>query len=153
MPGALNHSPADVVQALLIALGLGTTPPTPPAAAGSWPVYVDGEPNSPDDVIVVTDTLGAQFGRQMHGTRDEHHGVQVLVRSTTHAVGYTKARAIAVALDTEARKESVTVGNSRYCVPEVTRTSDVLRLGKGPPTDRRSRFSINVTTPVTLITP
>jgi len=139
MPGTLNHSSADVVQQVLVALGLGVAPPAVP-----WPVFVDSDPDAPDSMISVWDTTGIKHGRvQVTGETQEHHGVMIRVRSDTHANGYAKARAIAVGIDEDVYQETVHLGASTYLLHAITRVGDVNVLGKEVPTARRSLFTIN----------
>lgn len=155
MAGLLQHSPADVVRRMLIDLSLGTDPDARPV--GAWPVYASGEPGAgkpvgtastaktgvPDSIITVYDTLGRQNGRiQFSGEIQEHHGFQVRVRAAGHSAGYAKARAIADGLDKSVYLRTVAIGASRYLVYAVTRTGDVLALGKEPTSGRRI-FTIN----------
>ena len=144
MSGALTHSPADILQALLVALGLGSQPPGPTDPAVTWPVFVASEPAAPDEAITTYDTEGRDFGFTMtDGERQEHHGVQVRVRASTHAVGWKKARAIAVALDESVYQETVVIEGVSYFVHDVIRTSNVIPLGKEEPTSKRTLFTIN----------
>src|SRR5262245_53276067 len=137
MSGALNHSPADALRKALVALGLAAEPP-----ATTWPAYATVEPDLPDNAITVFDTAGRDRGRDMvANNRVIHHGIQVRVRSATHVVGYAKANAIAVALDSLYQR-AVTIDLSTYLIHDVSRTGDVLALGKNL-ADRRSVFTIN----------
>lgn len=141
MPGTLTRSPADIVRKLLIDLTLGSN------GGASWPVFTDAEPNSPDECITVRDTQGRDGGRDMvTAERAEHHGVQIRVRAGTHAAGYTKARAIAVALDRDVYQEMVVVAagaGGSYKLHAITRTTDVIPLGKDVPGSKRSLFTLN----------
>jgi len=141
MSGALDHSPADIVATLLIALGLGQSPTenTP-----TWPIFVSREPDTPDSVITVYDTSGRLQGRfQTSGEVQEAFGIQVRVRDASHQDGYAKARAIAVALDESISQESVTVDAATYTVVDVARTSGVFTLGTESPESKRNIFTIN----------
>lgn len=139
MSGSLEHSPADVIRQLIVDLGHGTAP----ADAGSWPAYVGQKTDSPDATITVYDTAGKNGGREMiGGVRFEHAGVQVLVRATEHRLGYTKAQAIATALDEGVAYTGVTVASTDYVVYAITRTSNVLAIGKEEDTNR-DLFTIN----------
>lgn len=141
MSGSLAHSPADVVRRLVIGLGHGTAPAIPP---GAWPVYIGTEPSAPDDCVTVFDTEGRIVGAVQHnGEVQEYHGIQVRVRAADYATGYAKARAIAVALDTDVERDAVTVGAGSYCACSVTRTSDVVSLGLDRPQGRRQVFTFN----------
>lgn len=151
MPGTLYHSPADIVRQALIDMGLGTLP----SEEGAWPVFVSVEPDRPDNCMTVTDTLGKDNGRIMvDGVRPEHHGFQIRFRATSHPVGYLKARAVAVALDSLYQR-AVTVTTSgtdrTYLIHCVNRAGDVLYLGQDV-SDRNKRdlFTINGTSPILL---
>ena len=139
MPGALTHSPADVVSRLLVDLGVGTDP----ADGSAWPIFAAGEPSLPDNVITVFDTVGRQQGRtHFDGETQEHHGIQIRVRSSTHLVGFTKARAIAVVIDGQYQSQ-VVIGAISYVVHAITRSGDVNILGKEVPATKRNLFTIN----------
>lgn len=143
MSGELDHSPATIISQLLVDLGLGTLP----ADSEAWPVYTSVEPNAPDNVITVFDTQGANAGRHMKtGERQEFHGIQVRVRSAEYPVGYAKAREIAVALDEEVYRTEVLVEFTTYLVHSISRSSDVLSLGKDSPRTARRLFTVNATT-------
>lgn len=140
MSGSLTHSPADIIRKLLIDEGQGTTP----SDGSAWPVYFSQEPDKPDSVITVYDTVGIKNGRhQIDGEVQEHHGFLVRIRAATARAGFTKARAIAVALDESVRRDSVTVESSNYKVYSVTRISGPLSLGKDVPTSNNDLFTIN----------
>lgn len=140
MSGALSHSPAVVVAKLLVDLALGA------ASGQTWPVFTSEEPDGvgvPDAVITTYDTSGTSSGKtHADNERQEHHGVQVRIRSSTHDVGYTKARAIATALDA-VNNATVGVDSSSYNVVATTRTSDVLSLGRETPVSNRRLFTVN----------
>lgn len=139
MPGPLDHSPADVVRRLIVALGGGTLP----SAAGPWPVHAMSEPPSPDDAVTVYDTAGVVHSKDHpFGFVEEHHGVQVRVRSAEAPAGAAKALALAQALDAVSRR-AVAVGARTYCVHNVSRTGTVLSLGKDDPVSKRSLFTFN----------
>lgn len=139
--GVLLDSPAEVISALLIALGLGTDPLTQQA----WPMFSTNEPSSPDQCITVYDTAGIDDGRTFEGDRTIHHGVQVRVRSNVHGPngGYAKSQTIAVALDASVYYTAISVGVNNYIVYSVARTSDVLAIGKQTPVSKRSIFTFN----------
>ena len=140
MPGSLDHSPAEIVRRVLIALGLGADPQ---AVSPEWPVYAVSETNNPDNVITVYNTTGTQSGRTRDGERQEHHGIQIRVRSAYEAIGYQKARDIAVALDQDVYQEPVAIDGKAYRVHAITRTSDVLSLGRQTPNTERRLFTVN----------
>jgi len=95
MAGTLAHSPAEIVRQLLVDLELGVNPPS-----AGWQAYSTSEPTSPDNVITVYDTAGRSHGRDsVINDRQEHHGIQVRVRSATFRDGWLKSNIIAQALD------------------------------------------------------
>jgi hypothetical protein len=140
--GLLAHSPADVVRQVLIDLGLGSDPDADPAQA--WPVFAAGEPASPDEVVTVYNTSGVTSGRTApDGERQEHHGLQVRVRSRGPDRGAVKANALAVGLDQQVHNKTVTLGTARYVVRAVTRTGGLLDLGEDDPNSKRYLITFN----------
>lgn len=140
----INHSPADVLRWLLIALGLGTDP----ANGGEWQVYAGNEPGTPDQVITITDTAGTPQGRlHIDGEVIATFGFQVRVRSKDHPTGWLKADAIRNALAKSVDRTQVTVGGVAYLVPCVVRIGNVIPLGKES-ASKRSIFTLNAETHV-----
>ena len=146
MSGSLVHSPAYIIQKLLVNFGLGTAP----AVAGVWPIYVSQEPDKPDSVITVYDTPGRQQGRlQTSGQWQELYGIQVRIRDAHHQDGYKKANAIATALDESIYQNTVTLEDnvgtttSTYTVHSVSRAGGINSLGKDVARTKRSLFTVN----------
>ena len=150
----LTHSPADVIRWLLISLGLGVDPnSTPPLA---WPVYATGEPSALDNIIRCHDTEGQLDGKTMPDAEVcQHFGVQVMVRSSSHPIGWAKINAIVTLLD-KVSQADVTVPvipapanlpSKRYLVWSVSRKA-IIPLGKGSPNDKQNRFTVNLLVPV-----
>lgn len=139
----LAHSPADVLRHVLVGIGLGTEPPTTPAAAQAWPVYAGAEPATPDNVVTLYDTAGVSDGRSMvDGELFQHYGVMVRVRAADHPTGWAKADAVRRALAREVRGRSATIDGKSY-------TAHAVRIGQvlpnGPePESRRSVFTLNL---------
>ena len=141
MSGSLDNSPSQIVANLLVDLDVGTDY----SLSGSWPVYYSGEPDTPDNLIVVYDVPSIKSGRfQYNGEVQEHHGLLIKVRSTNHATGYAKARAIAIALDENVNLAGITINSNVYKVYAVSRTSDVISLGKDHNTNNLNLFTIDV---------
>lgn len=149
----LDHSPADVIRYLLIAMGAGIHPDDLVVNSGTqWPIYAGGEPNVPDETITVYDTAGRDDGRmQYDGERTEHPGIQIRIRARDHQTGYVKARQLAVSLDKEIYQNTVSIGNSQYFIHAVSRSGNVIPLGKESPTSKRSLFTINATVTIRMI--
>ncbi len=147
MAMTLSNSPAEIVRALLILLGLGTDPsPWSTGVGNPWPVIVEGEPNAPDNLLKVTDTVGHDDGRNMtEGEVNYHHGFQIKVRSSDHPTGYAKTDSIRTAIATAVGGTSVTVGVHTYQVWCVAHIGPVLPIGKETPSSKRSLFTLNAT--------
>jgi len=142
------YSPADVSRRVLIAMGHGLDPPSTP-----WPIYCEGEPNLPDEVITVYDTTARDDGRsQVTGERFFHYGIQVRVRSRVHAMGWDKACAIREAMDEDAFDKLVTLGGVPYLVRNFSNVGGVLRLGNESPTSKRKLFTINAMVVMEILT-
>lgn len=138
MPNTLAHSPANIVQQLLISLGIGNDPET----SNLWPVYVSSEPDAPDNVITIYVTQGSGGGRLMTGELFGLYGFQVRIRSATHPIGWAKADEIQTALAESVYDETVHVGAVSYLVNCISQVGDILDLGKDA-TSKRSVFTLN----------
>lgn len=148
MSGNLNHSPATIIQQLIVDKTLARLP----SGSGDWPIYSsfmpDGE-GAPSDAIATFDTTGRNQGRtQIDGEVQENHGVQIMVRADKFNVGYAKSRTIATTLDEDVLRQTVSIDGTDYLVQCVNRVGDVIPLGKEDGTNRRL-FTINVLVVVT----
>jgi len=138
-----QHSPADILQALLVANGKTSEP----GDGEAWPNYVSAEPAAPDNCVTIYDTPGRSSGRaQFDGEVFEAHGFQVRVRATDHATGWRKANEIRQYLAESVYLENValTIGTTHYhyLIWSVSGLGNVLVLGKEP-TSARKLFTIN----------
>lgn len=143
MPGNLDHSPADILRHLLINISQGTLP----TDNLTWPVYTSQQPDKPDNLITTLDFPGPHQGRaQVDGEVQERHGVTVRVRAANHVTGYLKARQIAIALDQQVYRETVTIDTIGYTVHAVSRDANApSSLGKDVPGSKRDLFTIDTT--------
>lgn len=136
-----EFSQADVVLQALIELGL-----VEDSTSEDWSGFVGSEPDGPevpDNVITIFDTGGRVFPRSTPDShRIEYPGVQVRIRSGLYTEGYTKARNIALALD-GINYEIVEVEDNEYLIHTISRSTEVLSIGKESPTSKRSLFTIN----------
>jgi hypothetical protein len=122
-------------------LALGGNPNTDPLPG--WPVYVAAVPDTPDEVMTVTDTAPTNDARSMiDGTRFVHYGFQVRIRSTTPAKAALKAFAVRRAFDESVHNRLVTIDGVEYVVGSISNAT-VLAVGKESPTSKRSLFTIN----------
>lgn len=139
------HSTADVMQSLLIQMGLADDPMDTGTAGIGWPAFVADEPSEPDNAITCYDTTPIDDGRiQTDGECIRHPGVQVRVRGRTHAAGFAKADALRRALNEDVYDELVNISGSRYLVHCVN-GAEVLFIGRESPETRRRLFTINAT--------
>lgn len=138
----LGHAPSRITARLLAALGLGTTPP----AAGPWPIYVDKEPATPDNVLTVFTTQGTMVGRVFTGEQDTQYGIQVRIRAADPQVGWVQAEAIynalCLAYDIPLVVLNTDNTTSRYLIHGFTKIGDVLPLGNEP-SSQRVLFTVN----------
>lgn len=138
---AFKHMPAKVLQALLIAAGQAADPDTLPL--GSWPVYVDREPGTPDDCITLYDATPIDMGSDFVD-RTFYPGVTVRVRSATPQVGFDKAAEIAHYIDITLSRVVVLIVPNTYLVETGSVPGGLpVRLGKESPTSQRSLFNVN----------
>lgn len=148
MINVLLHSAAEIVAQLLIDLAQGTLP----SANGSWPVYDAAEPNTPDNAITVYDTTPQMQGRtQVDGVHQQHHGIQIRIRSQTHVIGNRKAEEVQATLDQTVYQNRVTLDGTTYIVQSIGRTSGIIPLGADSATSKRRAFTINGTVPITRL--
>jgi len=137
----LTHSPADILGQLLHDLGLGVIAPT----TSNWPIFIANTPDSPDNLITLTDTTGKLQGRIMvSGEAVAFPGLQIKVRGVTHQVGWTKINAIAEAMDKNVKLSTVRIDSTTYTVTCVDRSGDIAKLGSESPTSKRKNFTLNL---------
>jgi len=142
LSGSLTHPPNFVLRTLLVTLGGGTLP----SASGAWPIGVGQAADTPDNAIVIRNTLGKKEGRRQNdGQVIERHGVQILIRSGDEKTGYAKANAIAVLLDGSTNNVSnIVVDSSNYTIYGVERGL-IITVGANEPVNNRKHFTINAT--------
>ncbi len=141
---SLTHSPAEIIRAVLLQLGLGTDPtPWASGIGNPWPVFASGEPNTPDDCITCYDTVGVDHGQSMVDLElYVHYGVQIRVRSNDHRTGWVKANDVREQAS-KFGQQSITIDGSVYLVWAVAKMGQVLPIGKETPTSKRSLFTLN----------
>lgn len=143
----LLHSPAQIIQQMMIDLDEGTDG----SLNNSWPIFATVEPDDPDNCITVYDTQGTDDGRTMtDGRADVHHGIQVRVRAYDHSTGYVKTKTIRNDFETVQNKQ-VSLNLQLYLVECVNKIGDVLPLGQDAPNSKRQVFTLNVVTPITRL--
>lgn len=135
------HSQAYILRSVLIYLSQASAP----SSQTTWPVFVDNEPNLPDNCITVYNTAGTEDGRAMiSGLLFDHEGLQIRVRSVDHPTGWNKLREIRDAISMSVRNLFLTVEGEPYRVNAVTRIQDVIPIGTEQ-TSKRLLFTLNCT--------
>ena len=138
-------SPAEIIQALLIANGYGALG----GSGGTWPIWASYFPSDADgDLgVCITDTVGTDNGRLMQtAERTLHWGIQVRVRADDHRTGWSKIKDIAEFLDAvQNTPVNVPATGKGYTVVEVTRRGQVVPVGPEPGRPQRRYFTVNAT--------
>ena len=116
---------------------------TLPTDSGEWPLFYTHQPDSPDDSLCLYDTAGEVQGRLASGEHQEQYGVQIRIRSASHADGWRKADEMRAMLEV-IHRETVLVEDCTYMVDVMTQQSPILSLGQETDTaKRRFLFTIN----------
>lgn len=123
MTNDLQHSPAQIVSRLLVALGVATE------SGGAWPVNYSSEPDRPDAVVTVYDTQGTNEGDTADGEAQGHYGLQVRVRATTSALAWARTNLISRALQAQ-YYSSVVLDDQTYLVQCFSRFGSGIPLGR-----------------------
>ena len=154
----LNHSPAEVVQQLLIDKGLGVDIDDIDNQVGGekgkspdWPVYIQNLVSQPSELILVRNQEGVVFAQSQYGKKLSYRGVQFIVRGESFTVGYRKSNQLYSSLTEEFTSSKVRIQDTaedytEYQVERLVATSDVISLGEERDADSsRYVFSINFT--------
>lgn len=161
----LTHSPAKIVQYLLIQLELGVVPPSSgtPGPSTDWPVYahqkiINANPqvSYPINAIIVYDTGGDLNGRVMlTGIETEQYGIMIHTRHLDPEVAQQYAGEIKdtllqsvyrieVPVPAEVNAGGTTTPEASYFIQALTQKSSVIQLG----TETQNRWctsSVNFT--------
>jgi hypothetical protein len=135
----LAHSPEFILSKILITLGVVNI-----HTSTTWPVIVNNELDTPDNMVSVWGTAGIDYGRiQNDGSRKERHGIQIRIRARNDVLCHSKASEISHALDRNTTRTAITLDNIDYCVDTVSRLGPPLRLGKEAPESQRYLRVVN----------
>lgn len=138
MTNVLLHPPERILVQLLVDAGQAAA-----YTATPWPAFWDAEPDSPDDCMTITGTLGMVDGiDQVTGRIDEHHGFQLRVRSSRAQDGYAKVMAVRAYMAANVAYQLVNVLGTQYTVYAI-KPGGILPLGKDTPRSKRSLFTVN----------
>lgn len=154
MSGSLTHSPAKILQQLLIDLGVVASV----ASGNSWPCFHSLEPDSPDQCVTTYDTEGRTGGRVAFGETLEVHGVQIRIRALDVETGNSKINDIVTAMDDDVNRNLVTVSgvgpvvvSKTYRVHAISRSGSISRFGLESPTSERTIWTVNFIMSVTAV--
>ena len=144
------YSPADILVEYLLGAALGVDP----SQEGDWTIQTGSQPQSPQRVITVTNTLGVKQGRVMAGGEvEDKPGFQLAVRAPDDHEASAKIWALAEAVD-GIRRATVTLthreSSQSYRIDSVTRGS-VISAGQEPQSQRRYLFTLNGTLTITSL--
>lgn len=139
MADLFDHQIAHIVAVLLRDLGIGVLKGT----AGNWPITVNGEASSPNNVITVYDTEARPDGRVMQGDVLSHPAIQVRVRAQTQSIAHAKAKSIAYKFDKVVYHNTVTIDANSYCVHSISRSPSFIYIGADEKTSKNEVITIN----------
>lgn len=140
------YSQAEILGALILANGWASQGGAYPL--GQWPLYISGEPPSPDSCVTVFSTEGQGDARLMpNGQVIEHPGIQIRVRSPDFNTGRSYLEGLKINLAEKIVRYVVSVGpgtsTNQYMVYAVTKFGRILEIGKEASHSRRSIFTLN----------
>ena len=142
----LTDNPAAIIAHYLTGLALMSVP-----GAGDWPLYISHLPdgiNIADNAGVVYNTTPIKDGRWMgDGSRMQHYGIQITIRSLTEEEGWDKCNVLAGQMDMIHNAETIFDGTT-YKIHNVTNLGGINSLGEEPGTKRRKLFTMNFITAI-----
>lgn len=143
MAGSLQHMPADIIRWMLIQDGYGTAP----TQGGVWPIGYSQNPNQPDNVIWLVDSVGQADGDcQPDGEVQTHYGFQVLLRAVDELTGARKMNSIFIYFSGLQRKQVTAPDDgSVYLVDNISKIANIIPLGSEPES-KRVLYSLNAYT-------
>jgi len=146
--GSLTHPPAEIIGQLLVDLSVGTN-----TLSADWAVFIESEPDTPDESITVFDTANTYQGTiQISGETQEFHGIQVRVRGGRYSTAWAIVNDVAVKMDTQVKRDIVTLSSSTYNVHGAHRTSGPIHLGRESPQSKREIFTLNYLVSIRQVT-
>lgn len=150
MANTLLHPPSDIVQRVLVALGLGVNPGVTAPTESNWPVWIENEPDQPDNSVTVQEIAGRDDGRDMiSGTTEGTYGFQIRVRGNSRTSARAKADAVAATIASRSlcyvdkAANWVTIEGSNYVLQTFVRIGDPIPVGADVPGGKRQLFTIN----------
>lgn len=142
----MEHSPAHILQQLIVDLDLGQKPTT---AGATWPTTISVVPTAPDQNIATFDTTGILRTRNMsNGKRSSFPGFNIRIRAREFPVAMAKALAICTKFDENVKNAVVVVESKIYRVLSIRRTSNPIFAG---PEEGSSRPLVTINGLITVM--
>lgn len=131
-------SPAEIVRAMLIEAGLVIYPDVVQQPGdGTTQCVVNVVPDQPDQLLLLKDVGGRQFGRLMDGPTLKHYAVKMNMRSLDDAEGYDVIQSIYLYIDDADYPKHVVSRGMECHIASVYNTSEITSLGEQEGTRRR----------------
>lgn len=149
-----DHGQQDIARKVLTVAGVGVHPDT--NQPYSWPIYVDQEPDAPDNCLTLYETAGITDGKLgPTGEDTEHHGLQIQVRceASRPYVGRKKARAVKSTLDQLASPYDLTFEGISYTIYSFNPQGSIIPLGRDMTNKNRFLWTLNYTVSLIRNTP
>lgn len=138
------HSPAKVVQQVMINNGWLNEPATAGQPDPDWPAYVNGEPASPDNCVTIYDVNVGTDGRAMiDGEVFAHDGIMIRVRAKDNPTGWEKAQTLKNIVSQQVYDEVVTIDGHTYIWHNASKIGTILRMGKDAGGSKRNLLTLN----------
>lgn len=140
---SLEHSAAEVLAGVMLALELGTDPLAEIPA--DWPIHLSALPPEDNRAIAVYDTEPVKEGRIISsGEGIRRWGCQIVTRAgkNEYSLGWSRMMQIVDALEAVGAK-SVAFDDGTYIIKEVDVESGPMFFGREPENER-PKFSTNV---------
>lgn len=134
-------TPAAILAAYLINYIAIFTDPDDDAA---WPLYINGLPDglgTANEAAAVFDTIGLYNGKTMHGTLNQHFGIQIRIRAMSDNDVYVKADAIEAALANVHSINVIGESSETFRINNISQATPIIRLG--PDEQRRMLCTLN----------
>ncbi len=151
MPATTDYSPADILGQLLINAAQVSDYDSEGQPSGDWPICVNEEQDSPDNVVTIYDIAGGENYRNNIDNRVfGPAGFQIRVRAATQREAWSKASSLYTYLSEGAggglSRVGVSIGSSYYLMHAVSHMEDLISLQREPGSSRRIVvFSAQVT--------
>jgi len=143
--GKLFQPPAKIVQLFLIAESHGFDP----SLGGNWGIFVNNDPPSSNNFIVVSDTTPIGQGRtHVDGLYRSHYGLQIKCVSQSVESAYNKVENIKEEFEKTLRAIVASPTGHSYLIQSINTESGPISLGRYDSEHILFGYSLNVTCPI-----